>query len=60
MLPIRIHETCPNPLHMEKCLGKQHKFKMISIHIFVNGLSSITKKEEIESSSLVFGDTLGC
>ena len=22
MLPIRVHETCPNPLHMVKMLGQ--------------------------------------
>ena len=33
MLSNRVHE-CPNPLHMVKCLGKQHRFKWISIHIF--------------------------
>ena len=53
MLPIWVHETCPNPLYMVKCLGKQHGFKLILIHIFVKVLSSITKKGEIESSSLV-------
>jgi hypothetical protein len=53
MLPIRVYETCPYPLHMVKYLGKQNGFKMISIHIFMKGLSSITKNGEIESSSLV-------
>jgi hypothetical protein len=38
---------------MVKSLGKQHGFKLISIHIFVKGLSPITKKGEIEGSSLV-------
>jgi hypothetical protein len=51
MLPIRVHETRPNPLHMVKCIGKQLGFKMISIHIVVKRLSSITKKGEIESFS---------
>jgi hypothetical protein len=52
MLPCGVHETCPYPLHMLKCLGKQHEFKMISIYVFVKGFSSITKKGEIKSSSL--------
>ena len=34
------------------CLGKQHESKKISLNIFVNRLSSITKKE-IESPILV-------
>jgi hypothetical protein len=53
MLPIRVYKTFPYPLHMVKSLGKQHGFKMISIHIFVKGLLSITKNEKIESTSLV-------
>jgi hypothetical protein len=44
MLPIQVHETCPYPLHMVKCLGKQHESKKILLNIFVNGLSSIAKK----------------
>ena len=35
------------------CLGKQHESKKISLNIFVKRLSSITKKGEIESPSLV-------
>ena len=27
MLPIRVYATCPFPLHMVKCLGKQHESK---------------------------------
>ena len=53
MLQIWVYETCPYPLHMVKCLGKQHESKKISLNIFVNRLSSITKKGEIESPSLV-------
>jgi hypothetical protein len=53
MLPIWDYETCPYPLHMVKCLGKQHESKKIKLNIFVNSLSSITKKGEIESPSLV-------
>ena len=48
MLPIRVYETCPYPLHMVKRLGKQHKPKRILLNIFVKRLSSITKKGEIE------------
>ena len=53
MLPIRVYETCPYPLHMIKCLGKQHGSKKILLNIFVKRLSSITKKRKIESPSLV-------
>ena len=53
MLPIWVYETYPYPLHMVKCLGKQHEPKMILLNIFVKRLSSITKKGEIESPSLV-------
>ena len=53
MLPIWIYETCPYPLHMVKYLGKQHESKKFSLNMFVNWLSSITKKGEIESLSLV-------
>ena len=53
MLPIRVYETCVYPLHMVKYLGKQHESKKISLNIFINRLSSITKKREIESPSLV-------
>jgi hypothetical protein len=52
MLPIQIYETCPYPLHMVKCLGKQHESKNILLNIFVKKLSSITKMGEIESPSL--------
>jgi hypothetical protein len=53
MLPIRVYETCPYPLHIVKCLDKQHESKKILMYIFVKRLSSITKKGEIESPSLV-------
>ena len=53
MLSTWVYETCPYPLHMVKCLGKQNESKKILLDIFVKGLSSITKKGEIESSSLV-------
>jgi hypothetical protein len=53
MLPIRIYETCPYPLHMVKYLGKQHESKKILLNIFVKRLSSIAKKGEIESPNLV-------
>jgi hypothetical protein len=53
MLLIRVIETCPYPLHMVKWLDKQHESKKILLYIFVKRLSSITKKEEIESPSMV-------
>ena len=53
MLLIWVYETCPYPLHMVKCLGKQHESKKILLDIFVKRLSSITKKGEIESPCLV-------
>ena len=53
MLPIRVYVTCPHPLHKVKCLDKQHESKKILLNIFVKRLSSITKKGEIESPSLV-------
>ena len=37
-------------------LGKQPESKKISLNIFVNRLSSITKKGEIESPSLVLAN----
>jgi hypothetical protein len=42
-----------NPLHMVKCLGKQHESKRISLKIFVKRLSSITKKERLKALVLV-------
>ena len=56
MLPIWVYETCPYPLHMVKCLDKQHEFKKILLNIFVKRLSSITKKGEIESPSLALAN----
>jgi hypothetical protein len=56
MLPIQIYKICPYPLHMVKYLGKQHESKRISLNIFVKRLSSITKKGEIESPSLVLAN----
>ena len=54
LLPYGVHETCPYSFtHGKYAWAKQHGFNLISIHIFVKGLSSITKKGEIESSSLV-------
>jgi len=38
---------------MENCFGKKYKSKKILLKIFVKGLSSITKKGEIQSPSLV-------
>ena len=56
MLPIQVYETCPYPLLMVICLGKQHESKKILLNIFVKGLSSITKKRETKSPSLVMGN----
>ena len=53
MLQNRVYETCPYPLHMVKCLGKQHESKKIFIEYLCEGLSLITKKGEIESPNLV-------
>ena len=53
MLPIQVYETCPYPLQMVKCVGKQHESKKNSLNIFVKRLLSIIKKGEIESLSLV-------
>ena len=55
MLPIRVYETYPYPLHMVKCLGKQHE-SIFLFNIFVKRLSSITKKGEIKSPSLVLAN----
>ena len=35
------------------CLGRKYESKKILLNIFVNRLSSITKKEEIESPNLI-------
>ena len=53
ILPIWVDETCPYPLHMVKCLGKEHESKKISLNIFVKRLSSITKKGKIKNPNLV-------
>ena len=53
MLPIGIHETCPNPLHMVNMLGQatwiQNDFNSyLGERVVIN-----YQKGEIESSSLV-------
>ena len=54
MLPIEVHETCPYPFtHSKYAWASNMDSIEFQIHIFVKGLSSITKKGEIESSSLV-------
>jgi hypothetical protein len=53
MLPIGIHETCPYPLHMVKCLGKQHGFKIDFNSYLCERVVINYQKEGIESSSLV-------
>ena len=47
-IPTRVYETCSYPLHMVKSLGKQHESKKISLNIFVNRLSLITKKGRLK------------
>ena len=49
MLPIWFHETCPYPLHMVKCLGKQHESKKILLNIFVKGCHQLPKKERLKA-----------
>ena len=49
MLPIWVYETCLYPLHMVKCLDKQHESKKILLNIFVKRLSSITKRERFKA-----------
>ena len=54
MLPIRVHETCPYPFTYGKYPWASNMDSIeFQINIFVKGLSSITKKVEIESSSFV-------
>jgi len=53
MLPMGVHETCPNPLHMVKMLGQATWIQIWIYFISLWRLSSITKKREIESPSLI-------
>jgi hypothetical protein len=53
MLPIWIHETCPNPLLMvKKSWASNMDSNLNLIHIFVEIVINY-KKREIESSSLI-------
>jgi hypothetical protein len=56
LLPIRVYETCPYPLHMVKCLGKQHESKRILMKIFVKKVVINYQKGEIESPNLVLAN----
>jgi hypothetical protein len=49
MLPIQVYKTYPYPLHMVKCLGKQHGSKKFSLNIFMKRLSSIIKKRRLKA-----------
>ena len=49
MLPIRVYKTCPYPLHMLKCLGKQHESKNILLNIFVKGCHQLPKIERLKA-----------
>ena len=53
MLPIWVYETCPNPLHMVKMLGQATWLENDFSSYLCERLSSITKKGEIESPTLV-------
>jgi hypothetical protein len=54
MLPIQVHKTCSYPFTNGKyAWASNMNSNEFQFHIFVIGLSSITKKGEIESSSLV-------
>ena len=48
ILPIWVDKTCPQSLHMAICLGKQLESKKISLNMFVNRVSSITKKGRLK------------
>ena len=53
MLPIRVHETCPNPLYMVKML-RQATWIQIDFNSYLCERVVINyQKGEIESSSLV-------
>jgi hypothetical protein len=43
MLPCGVHETCPYPLHMVKCLGKQHELGGVKI------VTTILREERVRS-----------
>jgi hypothetical protein len=49
MLLIQVHETCPNPLHMVKCLGKQHEFKFEFISYLCEGCHQLPKRRILKA-----------
>ena len=49
MLPIQVYETCPYPLHMVKCLGKQHESKKLLLNIFVKGSHQLLKRGRLKA-----------
>ena len=49
MLQMGVHETCPYPLHMLKCLGKQHESKNILLNIFVKGCHQLPKRGRLKA-----------
>ena len=49
MLPMGVHETCPNSLHMVKCLGKQHGFKFEFISYLCGGCHQLPKRERLKA-----------
>ena len=53
MLPMRVHETCPNPLHMVKMLGQATWIQLNFNSYLCERIVINYKKGEIESSSLV-------
>jgi hypothetical protein len=53
MLPIQVYKTCPYPLHMIKCFGKQHESKKDFIEYFCEKVVINYQKGEMESPSLV-------
>ena len=49
MLPIRVHETCPNPLHMVNCLGKQHGFQIDFNSYLCGGCHQLLKRDRLKA-----------
>ena len=61
MLQIWVYETCPYPLYMVKCLGKQHEFKMLLLNIFVKGCHQLPKRGRLKALDWfwIIDETLG-
>ena len=49
MLPMGVHETCPNPLHIVKCLDKQHGFKFEFISYLCGGCHELPKRGRLKA-----------